>query len=197
MHPAWFQTENLCHAFFALGLNFAWELIYTLSDIFLEAHGPLTGLTLVQVIVNAFWVGLDVLILASYFLYGKKEWPAAIDGKFFIPWSVLGLVCCFALQIVFIAEFGFVKAAQYAAFLQNLLMSVLFLSMFVRRGSMEGQSVLLAAAKWIGTLAPTIVFGVLEYNPIVLVCGIFCTVFDLIYICLLLKYIKKEKVLAA
>lgn len=186
-----FKQKTYAMPLFALGLNFAWELIYTLADIFLEAHGPLTGITLVQVIVNAFWVGLDVMILVSYFKYGKKEWPKAIDGKFFAPWSVLVLVCCFALQFAFIASFGFVKAAQYAAFLQNLLMSVLFISMYIKRGSMEGQSVLLAVAKWIGTLAPTIVFGVLEYNPVVLVSGIFCTVFDLIYITLLVKESRK------
>lgn len=186
-----FKQKTYAMPLFALGLNFAWELIYTLADIFLEAHGPLTGITLVQVIVNAFWVGLDVMILVSYFKYGKKEWPKAIDGKFFAPWSVLVLVCCFALQFAFIASFGFVKAAQYAAFLQNLLMSVLFISMYIKRGSMEGQSVLLAVAKWIGTLAPTIVFGVLEYNPVVLVSGIFCTVFDLIYIAMLVKESRK------
>lgn len=188
-----FKQKTYAMPLFALGLNFAWELIYTLADIFLEAHGPLTGLTLVQAIVNAVWVCLDVVILVSYFKYGKKEWPKSIDSKFFAPWSVLVLICSFALQLAFIVGFGFVKAAQYAAFLQNLLMSVLFISMYVKRGSMEGQSVLLAVAKWIGTLAPTIVFGVMEYNPVVLVSGIFCTVFDLIYIGLLGKQIRKEK----
>ena len=180
-----FKQKTYSMPFFALGLNFAWELIYTLSDIILEAHGPPVGLTLAQVVVNAFWVGLDVLILISYFKYGKKEWPKHINSKLFVPWSILGLLCCFVLQIVFILEFGFVMAAQYSAFLQNLLMSVLFISMYVKRQSMEGQSLLLAVAKWIGTLAPTILFGVLTYNPVVLMCGIFCTVFDLIYIVLL------------
>ena len=52
---------------------------------------------------------------------------------------------------------------------------------------MEGQSLLLAAAKWIGTLAPTILFGMINYNALVLVCGIFCSVFDLIYIGLLIR----------
>lgn len=186
-----FKQKTYAMPFFALGLNFAWELIYTLADIFIEAHGPLTGLTLAQVIVNAFWVCLDVVILMSYFKYGIKEWPKAIDGKYFIPWSILGLICCFSLQIVFVLEFGFIMAAQYAAFLQNLLMSVLFISMYIKRGSMEGQSLLLAVAKWIGTLAPTVLFGILTYNPVILVCGIFCTVFDLIYIVLLMKENRK------
>lgn len=66
-------------------------------------------------------------------------------------------------------------------------MSIMFIGMFVKRGSMEGQSLLLAYAKWIGTLAPTILMGVINYNPLVLVCGIFCTIFDVIYIVLLTR----------
>lgn len=188
-----FKQKTYAMPFFALGLNFAWELIYTLSDIFLQAHGPLVGMNLLQAIANAVWVCMDVLILSTYFLYGKKEWPDAVSRKWFWPWSVLGLACCFALQLVFIKEFGFVMAAQYSAFLQNLLMSVLFIVLYAKRGNMEGQSILLAVAKWIGTLAPTILMGVITYNAVVLVCGIFCTIFDLIYISLLIGCRQKRK----
>ena len=188
-----FKQKTYAMPFFALGLNFAWELIYTLSDILFEAHGPLAGMTLLQTIANAAWVCMDVLILTTYFLYGKKEWPNTVSRKWFWPWSVLGVVCCFALQLVFIKEFGFVMAAQYSAFLQNLLMSVLFIALYVKRGGMKGQSILLAVAKWIGTLAPTLLMGVITYNAVVLVCGIFCTVFDLIYIFLLVGCLQKSK----
>lgn len=187
-----FRQKTYAMPFFALGLNFAWEFIYTVSDIFFEAHGPLEGMTLVQTIANAAWVCLDVLILSTWFLYGRKEWPDTIDRKWFLPWSILGLVCCFALQIVFIREFGFVMAAQYSAFLQNLLMSILFIALYAKRGTLEGQSVLLAVAKWIGTLAPTILMGIMTYDIVVLVCGIFCTVFDVIYIVMLLKAGKRS-----
>lgn len=185
------RQKTYAMPFWALGLNFAWELIYTVSDIFFEAHGPLEGMTLVQAVANAAWVCLDVVILATYFRYGKEEWPNQIDGRLFVPWSVLGLICCFALQLVFIQEFGFTMAAQYAAFLQNLLMSVLFIVMYVKRRGMKGQSILLAAAKWIGTLAPTILMGMITFNWVVLVCGIFCSIFDIIYIILLVKEHKK------
>ena len=185
------KQKTYAMPFWALGLNFAWELIYTVSDIFFEAHGPLEGMTLVQAVANAAWVCLDVVILATYFRYGKEEWPDQIDGRLFVPWSVLGLICCFALQFVFIQEFGFTMAAQYAAFLQNLLMSVLFIVMYVKRRGMKGQSILLAAAKWIGTLAPTILMGMITFNWVVLVCGIFCSIFDIIYIILLVKEHKK------
>lgn len=186
-----FKQKTYAMPFWALGLNVAWETIYTYSDIFLGAHGNLSGMTLVQTIANAAWVCLDIIILFTYFRFGSKEWPQSLSKKLFAPWSILVLICCFALQLVFIKEFGFEMAAQYSAFLQNLLMSVLFVKLYIKRGSMEGQSILLAFAKWIGTLAPTILMGVLTFNWIVLVTGIFCSVFDLIYIGLLLKETRK------
>lgn len=186
------KEKTYAMPFWALGLNFAWELIYTVSDIVFESHGAVVGITMAQVIVNTVWVVLDVVILYTYFRYGRRECSAFLHKKFFFPWSILGLICCFALQIVFIAEFGFVMAAQYSAFLQNLLMSVLFIQMFIKRKGTKGQSIMLAVAKWIGTLAPTILMGVITYNAVVLVCGIFCSVFDLIYIYLVLSENKTE-----
>lgn len=177
---------------FALGLNFAWEFLYSFVDIVYEAHGPLEGMTLIQAVVNVFWCCLDVVILYTYFKNAKKEWPDFIK-KYFIPWTILVLVCSFSLQLVFIEEYGFTMAAQYSAFLQNLLMSVLFIKLYVQRKGDYGQSILLAVAKWIGTLAPTILMGVITYNAVVLVCGIFCTIFDLIYIWLLADCRKKKE----
>lgn len=187
-----FRQKTYAMPFWALALNISWETIYTYSDIFLEAHGKLEGMLVAQVIVNAFWVCLDCIILYTYFKYGKKEWPEKICKKYFVPWSILVLFCSTVLQIAFIKEFGFVMAAQYSAFLQNLLMSVLFIVLYTKRRNMQGQSMLLAVAKWIGTLAPTILMGIISYNVIVLTAGIFCSVFDLIYIFLLYKETKKD-----
>lgn len=182
-----FKEKTYCMPFWALGLNFSWELINFVGEIMFKWHGPTTGMTLVQVAVNGFWACLDVVILYTYFKYGRKEWEDTPQERWFVPWSVLGLVCCFALQIVFIVEFGGELASEYSAFLQNLVMSILFIDMLWKRGSLEGQSVLLAVAKWLGTLAPTILMGVITYDALVLACGIFCSVFDLIYIGMLVQ----------
>ena len=70
-------------------------------------------------------------------------------------------------------------------------MSILFIDMLVSRGSREGQSLVVAVSKWIGTLAPTIQFGLIgdlgfpRGSLLVLVTGGLCSVFDLIYIWLL------------
>ncbi len=190
-----FKEKTYAMPLFALGLNFAWEALYTFCDIAFLAHGPLEGITLVQAIVNAIWVFLDIVILYTYAKYGKKEWQENFPKTFFYPWLIIVLICSFALQLAFIFEFGFILAAQYSAFLQNLLMSILFIAMIMKRKSTKGQSLLLAISKWIGTLAPTILFGVLSQNDIVLISGIFCTIFDLIYIMLLIKTKKKEEII--
>ncbi|MDD3340164.1 MAG: hypothetical protein PHS82_15060 [Lachnospiraceae bacterium] len=181
------KQKTYAMPFWALALNITWEIIYSYSDIFLGAHGPLAGITVAQAVVNVFWVCLDCVICYTYFKYGKKEWPKKISEKLFVPWSLLILLCSALLQLAFIKEFGFVLAAEYSAFLQNLLMSVLFIHLFISRKNMEGQSLLLAIAKWIGTLAPTILMGVIHFNIVVLVVGLFCSVFDIIYIILILK----------
>jgi hypothetical protein len=98
------------------------------------------------------------------------------------------LITSFSIEYAFIRQFGLSLGAAYSAFLQNLLMSVLFIHMYVRRGGSEGQSVSIAVSKWIGTLAPTIHYGVLDGgNLLVLVAGAFCTLFDLVYIGLLVR----------
>ena len=187
-----FRDKTYAMPFWALGLNFAWELINFVGEIIFNWHGAMEGMALAQTVVNGFWAGLDIVILYTYLKYGKAEWSRTHPEKWFVPWTVLGIVCCFALQLVFVVEFDGVLAAQYAAFIQNLLMSILFIDLYWKRGSMQGQSLLLAVAKWIGTLAPTILFGVLNYNAMVIVFGAFCSVFDLIYIDLLARHKKKE-----
>lgn len=52
---------------------------------------------------------------------------------------------------------------------------------------------LLAVAKWIGTLAPTITMGIMSTNYVVLACGLLCTVYDVMYIILLQQQINREK----
>ena len=116
-----------------------------------------------------------------------------VNSAAFIAWSVLGLVTALAIEYAFIREFGVAVGAGYSAFLQNLLMSVLFIAMLARRGSREGQSLSIAINKWIGTLAPTILYGVLGEGGfprgsfLILISGIFCSVFDLIYIRMLAR----------
>jgi hypothetical protein len=175
-----FKDKSYAMPLFALGLNLGWELLYAYTSLTQSS-----GLSL-QGIINACWALFDLGIVYTYFRYGLRYWPKAFSTNAFAGWSILVFVTSFALQLIFYYEFGGHFGARYSAFLQNLLMSVLFIGMFVSRQGREGQTLLIAIAKWIGTLAPTILFGIYEQSFFITVLGVFCSVFDLIYIGLLL-----------
>lgn len=92
-----------------------------------------------------------------------------------------------AVQLLFLGEFGQRNAEVYSAFLQNLLMSGLFVAMLVARRGSRGQSLAIAIPKWLRTLAPTIQFGLLSNWPFVLGIGLLCSVLDLTYVGLLVR----------
>jgi hypothetical protein len=127
-----------------------------------------------------------VLIVYTFLRYGRRELPHFVSRPMFVAWSVLIFATAYVIQWLFIVEFGWAEAPQYSAFLQNLLMSGLFIAMFVARQGPRGQSIVIAVAKWIGTLAPTIAFGALAGSAFILGVGILCSLFDLAYLGLLL-----------
>ena len=166
--------------FWALCLNLAWEILHSILAWQVE------GIAL-QVVINMLWALLDLLVLATFLWFGKHGETT--------PWFVLRILMAlgvaFTVQYAFVMEFGIYRGRAYAAFLQNLLMSVLFIDLFLNRGSREGQSLLIAWCKWLGTLAPTLLFGILGAdvfnapNRFLLTIGLLCSLFDLIYIGLL------------
>jgi hypothetical protein len=175
-----FRDKTYAMPIAALGLNIAWEWIYAIYDLS-AAPGA-------QAYINLAWALADVVILYTFFRYGRAELPKFVTHPIFVAWGVAILATSVTVQLLFIHEFGLVdmRAAKYSAFLQNLLMSGLFIAMFVARRGPRGQSLIIGVAKWIGTLAPTILFGVIEGSTFVLGLGTLCSVFDLAYIGLLL-----------
>jgi hypothetical protein len=181
-----FKDRSYAIPFYALALNISWELLQTF-------HGLQQPLT-VQTVINAVWFIFDVGIVITYFRFGRKYFPGrdANKSSAFFSWSVLGLLTAFCVEVGFIREFGVSVGAGYSAFLQNLLMSILFIDLLVKRRSREGQSLTIAVSKWLGTLAPTVLFGFIgdggfpNGSLLILITGVLCSVFDLIYIRLLL-----------
>ncbi|MFD6889731.1 hypothetical protein [Streptomyces sp. NPDC059957] len=163
----------------ALALNFAWESTYAVNDI-------RTGLS-AQGVVNVVWALADIVIVYTYLRYGRAELPGFVTRPLFAVWTVLLFASAFAVQWLFLAHFGAHDASRYSAFLQNLLMSGLFIALYASRRGPLGQSLVIAVAKWIGTLAPTFLFGVIEDAPFILGLGLMCAVFDLAYIALLAR----------
>lgn len=169
-----FRDRTYAMPIAALGLNIAWEWTYAVRG--------LSGGLSTQGVIDLVWGLGDVVIAYTFFRYGRSEFPPFVTRRMFAGWGVLVFGLSFATQWLFIAQFGGQDAAVYSAFLQNLLMSGLFIAMFVGRRGLRGQSLTIAVAKWLGTLAPTILFGGLEHRPFVAGLGLMCSVLDLVYI---------------
>ncbi|HEY4849753.1 MAG TPA: hypothetical protein VII22_03110 [Streptosporangiaceae bacterium] len=169
-----FRQKTYAIPMAALGLNFAWESTYAVHD--------LTAGVSAQGLVNLVWALADLAIVYTFFAFGRAEFPRFVTRPMFTAWGILVFGASYAVQWLFIAQFGVDHAARYSAFLQNLLMSGLFIAMLVARRGLRGQTLTIAIAKWLGTLAPTILLGVLGNSPFILGIGIMCSVFDLVYI---------------
>ncbi|GAB2747599.1 transmembrane-type terpene cyclase [Sinomonas soli] len=163
----------------ALMLNIAWEGLYAVLD--------LSGNPGLQGYVNLVWACADVAILFTFFRFGFAEFSDRIGRVAFTVGGIGLLAVSLAVQLLFLAEFGRAHGAVYSAFLQNLLMSGLFIAMFVARRGARGQSLTIAVAKWLGTLAPTVQFGLLSHAGFVLGVGLLCSALDLTYIGLLVR----------
>ncbi|MBR1781721.1 MAG: hypothetical protein IJ751_10010 [Oscillospiraceae bacterium] len=179
-----FRAKTYAMPLYALGLNIAWETIYTIHDLLFDVS--------VQAFVNLAWMCLDAVIVYTYFEFGRREFPERAK-KYFVPFSILSFAACAVIQLAFFLAFDPLPAAQYSAFAQNAAMSILFVVMLFRRNSTRGQSMTIAVAKWIGTLAPTVLQGVVwGFNPYIVLMGLVCSVFDILYIILLPKFPKAE-----
>lgn len=188
-----FKQKTYCMPLFALALNFAWEVIYSVDEVasFIGNSGSFS----IQTIVNIIWACLDAVIVYTYFKYGKEFFPENAK-KHFVPFSILAFATCVVLQLAYYFEFKGIPAAQYSAFVQNAAMSILFLIMLYRRGSTKGQSMTIAVAKWLGTLAPAVLMGIVQgVNIYIILTGIICSVFDIIYIVQLSKFKQQEAAL--
>lgn len=170
-----FKDRTYGMPLFVLALNIAWEFTFAF----------VTGFRVsVQKIVNVIWFVLDAVIVYTYFKFGRRDFPNQYQ-KYFIPWSIAAFAVGFAVIFAMATELGEDWGARYSAFGQNLLMSVLFIVMLIRRNNVEGQSMTIAIFKWIGTLAPTIQFYGQTGSLMILVFGVGCFIYDLIYIWLL------------
>ena len=88
-----FQDRTYAMPLFALGLNFAWEIIYSVDGLLLSPAS-------VQGWVNLVWATLDGVIVYTFFKYGREYFPNKAK-KYFVPFSILAFATCFVLQFAF------------------------------------------------------------------------------------------------
>jgi len=187
-----FKHKTYAIPFWALALNVSWEIQHGIINFQLPNPG-------IQVVINGIWGLFDITILVTFFMYGKKYFPKKLKTPWFYVWGISVLIISFILEHIFGKEFGQNLGGGYAAFLQNLLMSVLFIAMLVQRNGTDGQSLTIAISKWIGTLAPTILFGIVGSdamggpNKLMLCTGIIIFLFDVAYILMFIKAKRHEK----
>lgn len=175
-----FRQRTFAIPAFAIMFNLAWEISYTVYYLG-------RGLSFMA-LVNVLWVVLDVGVFLTLLLFGHREFrrftqsPAPFRGL-----VVGGLAFAFLLQfaVVLVAGGDWSLAARYSGFGQNVIMSALFLAMYARRRGPRGQSLVVGWGKLVGTAAVTIVFGVLQSMPYVLVAGVLSVALDAVYVALL------------
>ena len=162
--------------FLSLAFNVAWEFCF--STVFYDGNP-------VHRVVNIAWFLLDIGILFTYFKYGKNDWPKKVLTKYFYPYSILSMILATGV-IVFATKVLGDTWGAYMAYMMNLTMSVLFISMIYRRGNLSGQSLGIAIFKLIGTFSYTIIFYVWHAKYLALI-GTVIVILDFLYLLLVLN----------
>jgi hypothetical protein len=181
-----FQDKTFGMPLAALCANISWEFIFS----FIFTHpAP-------QVYVNIVWFFLDVVILFQLL----KFWPAEfskLSPQLFYPGFLLALGTSFFAILLITLEFNDWIGA-YAAFGQNLMMSVLFISMLYNRNTVRGQSIYIALFKMLGTALASLVFYlfVSDYEGSVLLPFFYVTilVFDTIYVIMIYQKCRTQAI---
>jgi hypothetical protein len=156
----------------ALCANLSWEFIFG----FLHPHNP------PQVYVDRVWFAFDLVIVLQTIVYGRAAFGPGSIAKYFYPALSLTLALSFAAVLAITYEFQDFQG-KYAAFSQNLMMSVLFVFMLLNRGDLKGQSLYIALFKMLGTLLPSILFHLrFPASPFLNFLYVATFIFDWIYI---------------
>jgi hypothetical protein len=175
-----FQDKTYGMPLAALCLNISWEFIFS----FVFPH------QLFQRTINIVWFCLDAVILLQLLRYGDREFPQLPKSAFYAV-VVFALATCFC-SVFFVSIEANDYGGVYAAFGQNLLMSILFITMLFQRQSLRGQSVWIAICKWIGTASNAIAFylyaDISKGSVLLPFFYISIFVYDLIYVGLIVKH---------
>ena len=129
----------------ALCANISWECIFSFI------YPP----TIIQHVVNLVWFSLDVVIFLQLLRSGPREFVDLSKRTFY---ALCGLALVTSFGAVLMTTITFHDFGVYSAFGQNLMMSVLFLTMLYRRHSLRGQSMSIAVCKLLGTAFASLAF---------------------------------------
>jgi len=166
--------------FLALAMNITWEFLFTFVY-------PSVG-GIMQESINAVWFAADIAILAVFLKYWRSDYPKNLPESYFWPKFVFTFAMVTPMMIATVSVFGRENGSVYTAYIDNLIMSALFLSMLLRRGDRRGQSMWIAWGKLLGTLTASISQYLYDpSNAIWLVLYVEILILDLLYVFLLSK----------
>ncbi len=174
-----FREKTFGMPVIALCTNISWEFIFS----FVRPHN-IPQLYIPQRYIDVAWFMLDVVVLYQVVVFGKSDFTNKLAGLFY-PGLVLGLFLSLWATLAITYEFRDWNGV-YSAFGGNLLMSILFVAMLLRRNNVCGQSMYIALFKMAGTLSASILS--FTYNPSSPLLGflyIAIFLFDAIYVVLL------------
>jgi hypothetical protein len=130
----------------ALCANISWEFVFS----FVQPH------YLPQRAADILWFCFDVVILCQLLRWGPRDFPN-VSKAFFYATVGFALISGFAIVLLMTHELKNYNGA-YAGFGINLMMSILFIAMLCRRGSLRGQSIGIASSKMLGTVCASLLF---------------------------------------
>ncbi len=132
------------------------------------------------------WFIMDVFILWGVFKYGRKQIQIPEIRKHFIPISVVAIALWGVLFYTFIDSGFDHKWGSQSAYILNVIISVLFITLFLRQWKFKKFSKVMAWCKCLGTLAYTIVYFNFDYpNSFVHTIGGVVLILDIIFLYLL------------
>ncbi|MBB3753373.1 hypothetical protein FHT44_005892 [Mycolicibacterium sp. BK634] len=176
--------------FLALVMNITWEFLFTF------AYPSVGGL--MQELINGVWFAADIAIVAIFLKYWRSDYPKNLPESYFWPMFALAFVMVTPIMVAIVSVFGRDDGSVYTAYIDNLIMSVLFLTMLIRRGNRRGQSMWIAWGKLLGTLTAAI--SQYLYSPgnvLWLVIYLEIVFLDALYVALLAKAPRYQRELQA
>ncbi len=182
-----FKDKTTGMPFAAMCANVMWEAMF----LFLFTPADTEDL-----IIDALWFILDCIIVLTWLKFWRVDWPKQVPEQLAFPNLILCLAIALGILVGMQLEFGNPRGGEIASFGQNLMMSVLFLMMLIRRQSTSGQSVAIAVGKFISTLCASLYFWLNGSTTLMWVSlYLSIAIFDVIYILALRSMSANERAL--
>jgi hypothetical protein len=198
-----FKDKTFAMPITGLCANISWEFIYAFI------YEPYDY-------ANTFSIGwflLDIPIAWQCYVYGTKDFKNEFIRKKFRLIFFFTLVTAFTIVLTCFYEFKDFYGS-YTGHGINLMFSILYVAMLLRRNSIDGQSLYIAVSRSLGTLfaflgtafdvmgdlnTPLNIYSILTiqqypYTPLIRVLYFFTFIIDIVYISLLYRKIKEAKI---